>query len=435
MRPNAEEDMMTKLRTLTGLVVCAGLACAAPARADVVTDWNAVTVLYVTTGGPGTPQVPPVGRSGPPGLLDIALVHVAMHDAIQAIERRFEPYHYRDKTKFGVGNPAAAAAAAAHRVLVLLYQGQSGPLDTLYTNYLNDHGLAGDPGLAVGEAAAIAVHGAHYRPVIAVDPFIGGDGIGDWRPTPPTAPTTAMAFQYMAVVEPFTLKRQSQFRPPPPPPLWSRRYARDYEEVKTVGNAAAHPNPTTDMARFWSGNFFAQWNQTVSQIAEARIHDDIGASARLLALANLAAADAAITVWDTKIHYNIWRPQTAINQGDDDGNPRTVGDVTWTPFLANPNYPDYSSGANGVTGAFTMTLRLFFGTDDVSFSVKNPNPLLIDKERHFDRISDAMQEVVDARVLLGIHFRFADEAARRQGSRVALWAYSKFLRPVHRGHR
>jgi hypothetical protein len=168
------------------------------------------------------------------------------------------------------------------------------------------------------------------------------------------------------------------------------------------------------------------------QIATAQI-TDIGDSARLFALANVAAADAAITVWETKYHYNFWRPFHAIQNGDSDGNPRTAGDATWKGLLeVTPNYPDYSSGANGVTAAFATTARLFFGTDKMSFSVKNPNPVLIDKEREFKRFSQAMEEVVDARIILGIHFRFADEEAREQGSRVAHWTFKKILQPRSR---
>ena len=422
--------MMTKLPTLALLAVCAGLTCAPPAHADVVTDWNAVIVLYVSTGGPGTPQVPPVGRGGPPGLLDIALVHLAMHDAVQAIEQKFEPYHYSNKNAFGVGNPAAAAAAAAHRVLVRLYPGQQGPLDTLYNTYLATHGLVGDPGLAVGEAAGVALHANHYRPTLTVTPFTGGTGIGEWRPVPPTAATTPMAFQFLAITEPFALNRPSQFRPQPPPPLTSVQYARDYDEVQRRGNAAAHPNAETDMGLFWSGNFVAQWNESLRQIADANI-SDIGDSARLFALVNAAAADAAITVWETKLHYNFWRPYHAIREGDNDGNSRTVGDVTWTGLLpVTPNYPDYTSGANGLTGAVTAMATLFFGTDTMAFSVKNPNPAVIDKERDFTSFSQAAAEVVDARIILGIHFRFADVEARRQGSRVAHWTFHKILQPL-----
>jgi hypothetical protein len=137
-----------------------------------------------------------------------------------------------------------------------------------------------------------------------------------------------------------------------------------------------------------------------------------------------------MAVWESKVFYNLWRPSTAIKLGADDGNDRTTGDSGWLGLINDPPYPDYVSGANGVTGAFTGVLRLFFGRDDVTFSVKNPSILVIDKERDFTSFSQAADEVVDARVLLGIHFRFADVEGRRLGERIAHWAFQKFLRPV-----
>jgi hypothetical protein len=418
--------------TLTTLIVCVYFGLASPAFADAVTHWNAVTVLFVA-GGPGTPPNPPVGRGGPPGLLDIALVHAAIHDAVQAIEREFEPYFYKNRRAHGVGSPAAAVAAAARGVLVRLYPLQADAINARYNDYLAAENLVGDPGVNVGEAAALALYTHQYRAPVSVPQFTGSDGIGEWRPTPPTPITTPMAFLELAYTEPFTLKDPSQLRPGPPPRLTSRQYARDYDEVKAIGNIAAHPNATTDMARFWTGNYVVQWNETMRQIAEAHL-TSIGDSARLFALANMSAADAAIAVWDSKLHFNVWRPQTAIREGDNDGNPRTAGDVTWTPFLANPNYPDYVSGANGLTGAFTKSLRLFFRTDKISFTVKNPNQQVVLKERPFTRFSDAAQEVVEARILLGIHFRFADEVARRLGEDVAQLTFRKILRPLRNGH-
>ena len=423
--------MRNKVGSLITFMTCVCLGLPSPVFADAVTDWNAVTMLYVA-GGPGTPPNPPVGRAGPPALLDIALVQAAVHDAVQAIEGEFEPYAYRNKNAFGLGSPAAAVAAAARGVLVRLYPTQAGAINTTYEAYLLAHGLVGDPGLAVGEAAAIELHTHHYRAEVATTPFFGGDGIGEWRPVPPTLPTTPMGFLALAFTDPFTLKSASQFRPGPPPPITSQRYVREYNEVKKVGDINAHPNSTTDMARFWSGNFWVQWNEATRQIAEAH-STSIGDSARLFALANLAAADAVIAVWDSKFHYNFWRPLTAIREGDNDGNRKTIGDVTWTPLFATPNYSDYVSGANGLTGAFTKMLELFFGTDKISFTVKNPNPMVSLQERPFSRFSDAAEEVVEARILLGIHFRSADEDARRLGNRVARWTFRKYLRPV-RGH-
>jgi hypothetical protein len=404
---------MTQLRRLAVLVVGLSLGWSATAQADPVTYWNGVTLSAVTA-----------GRPGPPGLLDIALVQSAVHDAVQAIEGRFEPYHYKNRAQRGVGSPAAAVAAAAHRALVLLYPTQQVGLDAIYSAYLSDNALTGDAALAVGEAAAAALHADHYRPTLPVTPFFGGTEIGEWRSPVP------LAFLFLAHSEPFTLKRVDQFRPQPPPPLRSRTYARDYAEVKELGEVSAHPNPNTDVARFWSVNFVAQWNESLRQIADNYV-PRLGDRARLFALANLAAADAAMATWDSKYFYNFWRPSTGIQEGGYDGNFRTSGDPGWTPLLADPPYPDYVSGANGLTGAFTGLLRLFFGTDKLDFTVKTTSPLVVDAEREYERFSQAAQEVVDARVLLGIHFRFADEEGRRLGERVAHWTFQKYLRPVH----
>jgi hypothetical protein len=171
------------------------------------------------------------------------------------------------------------------------------------------------------------------------------------------------------------------------------------------------------------------WNKALRDIAGAHVHD-IGDSARLFALADLAIADAVITAWDSKLHYVYWRPMTAIREGDADGNARTAGDPTWEPLTNNPNYPDYTSGANNFTGAVTRGLALFFGTDEMSFSVATTNPLALQRTRMYERFSDAAADVVTARVYEGIHFRFADVEARKQGRHVAQWAFSHFLKPV-----
>ena len=182
-------------------------------------------------------------------------------------------------------------------------------------------------------------------------------------------------------------------------------------------NSARTPEQT-DLGLFWFSNYLVLWNHALRDIAAAHVHN-IGDSARLFALANLAMADAAITAWDTKFHYVFWRPVTAIQEGDNDGNPETTGDQNWQPLVNNPNYPDYTSGANNVTGATTRALALFFGTNEMTFSVTTTNPAAIQQTRTYDRFTDAAADVVNARIYEGIHFRFADVEARKQGRRVA----------------
>ncbi len=422
---------MKNLRTAAALAVFALLVGGSAGRADVVTDWNALAVQCIST-------ATPPARGGPPGLLDLALMHAAMHDAVQAIEHRFEPYHATPSAA-GTESRAAAAAAAAHDVLVVVCPSAVATLDAAFKPYKD--GL--NPGLAVGSAAAAAMLPLR-RPTPVVPDFTGGTGIGEWRPTPPA--NLPMQFVFMATTEPFTLTSPDQFRPEGPPAVSSHQYVRDYKEVKKYGAIESHPAAATcpapsrtEEARFWSGNFVAQWNETARLIALDR-QLSIGDSARLLALVNLAAADAAIAVWDSKLHFYFWRPITAIRE--DDLNPRTQGDPAWTPFIQSahfpagsqtPAYPDYVSGANGLTGAVTRMLRLYFRTDRVRFYVNKATPpavAICTNPRTFDRLSDAAQEVVDARIWLGIHFRFADDDARRLGQRVASWTFNHALRPI-----
>lgn len=430
--------------TLLAVLILGAAGPAWPA-ADAVTHWNGITLNAVTA-----------GRPGPIGALDIALVQAAVYDAVQSIEGRFEPY--KVDVPGASGSPDAAAAAAAHGVLVKLYPSQATglqtpplvALDDALAMYLTANGLDGDPGIAVGQQVATAMLAFHRANPNPLPPAYRGCDLdcepGEWRPTlnyigpqPPPSPGASMATPWLATMTPFTLERPDQFRAEPPPPLWSGRYRRDYKEVKALGAFASTPLTTltrtpdqTNLAYFWSENFFAQWNRALRAIAEAHV-PGIGDRARLFALANLATADAAITAWDSKRYYSLWRPITAIQEGDMDGNHRTQGDPDWKSLINNPPYPDYTSGANNVTGAMTKSLRLFFGTDRFAFTVTSKSPALTDlatQTRTYTRFSQAAREVVEARILLGIHFRFADEAARAQGERVARWAFRHFLRPV-----
>jgi hypothetical protein len=207
-----------------------------------------------------------------------------------------------------------------------------------------------------------------------------------------------------------------------------------YNEVKAMGalvNSGRTPEQT-DLAYFYADNAFFYWNRALQGLANAHLNN-LGDSARLFALCSLVMADAPIVIWYNKKYYNFWRPVTAIQEGDNDGNPKTAGDPAWLPLFATPPYPEYTSGANSLSGSVTRMLEKFFGTDEVTFSITSNFPLAIQKTRTYSRFSDAAQDVVDARVLLGIHFRTADEVSRRQGRQVADWAFTHALRPLTEG--
>ncbi len=366
--------------------------------------------------------------AGPSRLVEMAMVHIAMHDAVQAIQQRFETYS-PDITPTS-GSVIAAASKAARDVLVNRFPAQVDALEATYQAYLAAHQLTGsDPGVAAGAQAAAAIiqrrvgDGTYPVPAPA---FFGSTEPGQWRPTVFNAAgePLPMAGSWLATSWTFAVNHSSQMFSGTPPRITSRQYTEEYNEVKALGrNVGSTRTPEqTAIAVFYSDAPPNYWNRTMRSLADRYI-TDVGDSARMFALVNIAMADAIMTSWQTKILRNVWRPSTAIQLGDTDGNRKTVGDPTWQPLFANPNYPDYSSGANSLSGAATEMLRLFFRTDRVNFSV-----IGVAGNRDYTRFSDAANDVVEARIYMGIHFRFADVAARSSGQRVSRWAYKYFLR-------
>ncbi|NTU81018.1 MAG: vanadium-dependent haloperoxidase [Chloroflexales bacterium] len=399
---------------------------------DAVTVWHNIAVQALATATPARPAPLP--------FLDIAVVQVAVHDAVQAIDRRFTPYHVTFPLGAS-GSPEAAAAKAAHDVLVAILPGQAASLDTHYHNYFTGHGLAeNDPGVNIGALAAadiLALRANDGRlPDPLPPPFTGGTAPGQWRPTPSLLPgpppsLAPMASSWLATVPPFTLNSGDQFRADPPPPLSSEQYVKEYNEVKALGaltNSTRTPEQT-QLATFFGGNLFILYNQPLRDVAAWQT-DNIGDNARLLALGTLAIADAVITSWDSKKHYVYWRPITGIREGENDGNPQTVGDPNWQSFLNTPNYPDHTSGANSVAGALTRILELYLGTDQVSFTVVSTHPNAVPKTRTYTRFSDLSWDTVNVRIYQGIHFRTPDEAGRTQGRQVAEWVFGHVLQPI-----
>lgn len=420
--------MLKKLHKVTCAAVLAGTAWIGIASADVVTDWNETANAAVAA-----------GRPGPIGIMDLTVVQLAMHDVFQSYERRFEPYYVQIKRP--EGSRVAAAAAAAHALLVGFYPDQAATLDATYASWLADKGLTGDPGIATGESIAslyVALRRVDPNPLPA--PFTGGTDPGQWRPTesflggPPAGPPPSFAPMFapwMADFHPFALSGPARFRAPPPPALTSEQYTADFNEVKAKGalTGSTRTADQTDIAYFWSENFIAQWNRAIRAIVVEQGLNS-GDRARLFALANMSVADAVITCWDSKRHYFVWRPVTAIREADLDGNPDTVADPAWQSLINNPNYPDYTSGANSVTGAMTKSLELFFGRDDLTFTVTSNAAAAVKKSRTYASFSAAAQQVVNARIYLGIHFRFADTEARKQGRAVAQYVHDHTLLPT-----
>ena len=419
-------------RFLASLLVttAVGLSWSTTVQADAVTDWNKIaldTILAAT---------PP--RPGPIAILDMAVVHAAIYDAVSALSGKYKPY--KVEIPVAAGSPEAATAKAARDVLLSMFPDKSESVDTTYRGYLAKQGIAeNDPGIAVGEKAAagiIAAHAVNVRvPNPLPDPFKGDTKPGMWRPTrsyqegPPPSDAT-MAAPWLGAVTTFTLKSSDQFRAKPPPALTSEEYTKAYNEVKDLGSFSnsKRTEEQTKLADFYSGGSLRVTQFTLREIAEKNVEKPDGSAiqdtARLMALGTMAMADAVITCWGSKKHYGLWRPVTAVQEGENDGNPDTAGDPNWQPYNNSPPYPDYTSGANSVTGALTRSLSLFFGKDDVPFTVTSTNPKSTQKTRDYKKFSDMSSDMVEARILQGIHFRFADEAGWEEGRQVAEWVFA-----------
>lgn len=415
--------MNSKFHIFTlALFVSIMFAAPAASRADVVADWNEITVNATQ------PTVAP-GRPGPSNLLDMAAVQLAVYDAVQAYEHDFRPYCVDIPN--ASGSPEAAVVRAAYDVLKarLTSVDQANFIDTAYTNYLAAHNISPlDEGMLVGAAAAGCINATRAGDgsfPSSFPAFFGGTDNGQWRPT---APNTSMAAPWLGYVTPYTIRTSDQFRPGPPPALDSPEYTRDYNEVMSIGSASSTARSTeqTEIGNFWNLNYQAVIHRMLRELSNEHI-DNISDSSRFFALTSTATADAIIACWDSKRAYYLWRPVTAIQNGDNDGNPKTQGDAGWSSLIPNPPYPDYTSGANAVMAASTRAAQLYFGENEMTVVIRKTPA---GPSRQFSKFSAVRDEVVEARIYGGIHFRFADVAGRKQGEHVAQWTNGHYFQPV-----
>ena len=237
-----------------------------------------------------------------------------------------------------------------------------------------------------------------------------------------------MSAPWLGFVTPLLVHSAAQFAPPPPPTLTSARYTRDFAEVKALGSA----NPTvrtaaqTSTAQFFSGNPLVQYNAALRDQVTVR-HLDIADAARMFAAIDMSVADAEISVWHAKYTYGLWRPITAINLADTDGNPATSADPHWAPMITTPPYPDYPSGYNAFNSAVTHGLEVLFQTRHLQLTLTSTAAPGV--QRHYDRGGALLQDVVDARVWQGIHFRTADTAAKEIGRQLTAWTLDRYFQP------
>jgi hypothetical protein len=397
-------------RALAGAIVLTALV-APPAQADEVTDWNRTATDALIANAAQGPTV---------SMVHLAMVQGAVYDAVNSIDGSREPY-LADVPADGSESTAAAAATAAYRTLVSIVPAQQPMLQTRYLSSIGAiaPGPARDGGIAVGEAAAAAMI-ADRKDDGRFGPFrfTPGTAPGQWRPELPAFANDPAG--WIARMRPFLLERGDQFGTPGPNALTSDEYARDFREVKRYGTAAADSPRSpeqTDIARFWYEHPTAMWSRIFRSLADERIHDPVD-SARFYAMLDLTAADAVIACWYEKARWSFWRPISAIRAADTDGNPATTADPGWLPLLNTPPYPDHPAGHPCLTGAVTQTLRDFFRTDKVAFAETSA---VSGTERRFSRFSQALREVVDARVYSGIHFRTGDRQGAKLGDRVAHW--------------
>ncbi len=408
-----------KLRlVMATLLVTFGLAGAT--RADVVTDWNQIAL---NTASAISPRFPPQTRG-------LAMVHVAMFDAVNSIDHRFSSYATRVDAPSGA-SPEAAAATAAHRVLLTLAPTQQVNLDAAYATSLGQipDGVSKTDGITVGEAVAGAILALRSGDGSAITlPYTQPPAPGIWQPTPPLfLPANDVAW---GNVLPFTMRSGSQFLPGPPPALTSERYTEDFNEVKRLGsiNSTERTPEQTEVANFWVEASSITWNR-IARLAAAAHGNSLSDNARLFALLNMAGADGIISGFNTKYTYNFWRPVTAIRAADTDGNPDTAADLTWTPLVTTPRFPDYTSNHCIYSAAVARVLASFFHDDDFDFSITSstaPGAL-----RSYHSFSQAADEVGNARVWVGFHFRTACKLGLIQGKQVGRFAFEHYLRPIN----
>ena len=431
-----------------GLVAALGVfgaSAAPPAEADAsaVMQWNLNAVTTLT----GLPA--PAGGAPPTAQIYMGMVQGAVYDAVNAITPKHSRPYLLNRRFGNRASDEAAVATAAYMVLKSIVETVPDNLlptkATLLASLALQYGAAKDAipdspfkdqGIAAGTAAAQAMIEARQGDGrFGPSQWVPNPNPGHWDPVAPNGAIVQDPTPWAGGVAPFLMQSSSQFRSQGPHTLTSAAYTAEFIEVKAIGGDGVVTPSTrtadqTYIAKWWQSTPVASWNAVARQLI-ARNHLDAADSSRLLAMQNLAAADAAINDWNDKYHFDFWRPFQAIRKAASDGNPATSPDPTWTPLLSAP-YPDHVSGHLGLDGAHTGVLQMFFGNApaggyEITSSFVNPGG---PATRPFTSFNQALDELIQARIWAGLHFRNADVQGRQLGSDIANFAAENYFQPV-----
>jgi membrane-associated phospholipid phosphatase len=392
-------------------------------KPDVVFRWNEMILTAIKTD-----RTPP-----PMAARNLAIIHAAIYDAVNSIYRTHRAYHVDAKPR-GETSAEAAAAVAAHRVLVVLYPRQVERFDEALDESLDSipEGPAKENGIALGQDVAEQILAWRrtdgYSLRVAHSPR---RIVGAWQPTSPGY-RPALLPQWPRLTC-FAMRNGAQFRPADPPALTSAAYTDSFQEAKSLGAAASTTRTPeqTEIALFWADGDGTttppgHWNRIARSVAVAR-GNSLADNARLLALLNIALADAAIVSWDCKFKYDFWRPISAIRNADLTGNPDTIADPEWTPLIRTPPFPSYTSGHSTFSSAAAAVLAYFFGSDDVRFTSTSEG--LPGVTRSFSSFSAAAAEAGMSRIYGGIHWSFDNTAGLASGRDLGIFVSQNYLRP------
>ncbi len=442
-------------RSTTWIVVAAVLAAAAvgglsaaargQSAGNAVTDWNEIAVNTLT-GLPG-----PAGGAPPASQINMGMVQGAVYDAVNATT----PKHHRAyllKRRFAAtASKDAAVATAAYTVLSnivstvpasISFPTKLSVLDGLASRYAASlEAIPDSPfkaqGIAAGNAAAEAMIAARRDDGrFGPSQWVPNSAPGHWQPlvNPATGQPILDPTPWVGGVKPFLMQSSSQFRTAGPQALGSAAWATDFNEVKALGaaNSSVRTPEQTYIARWWQSTVVASWNAVARDLV-ARNDLDVVDSARLFAMQNLAAADAAINCWNDKYYWDFWRPWNAIPRALEDGNPATEPDPSWTALITAP-YPEHPSGHLCLDGAHLRVLRMFFpDVIEGGFEITSVSTFLLASDprtRTFSTFSQALAEITEARIWAGLHYRTADLQAEQLGRKVADYMAANYFRPV-----